>query len=87
MVIYFRYLERFLTTKDDDWTEVIENLHKAFRSWVQLSWILGRKDANDRMSRHLYLAIVQTVLLFGSETWVVTPNIGRLLGGFHHRME
>ena len=25
-------------------------------------------------------------LLFGSDTWVVTPRIGRTLGGFHHRM-
>ena len=33
-----------------------------------------------------YKAVFQANLLFGSETWVVTPRIGRTLGGFHHRM-
>ena len=36
---------------------------------------------------HFYLAIVQAILLFGAETWVVTPHIGQLLRGFHHRVE
>ena len=28
-----------------------------------------------------YLAIVQAFVLFGAETWVVTPRIRRVLGG------
>ena len=31
--------------------------------------------------------LFQANLLFGSETWVATPRIGRTLGGFHHRMD
>ena len=34
----------------------------------------------------IHVAVVQTVLLYRSETWVMTPQIGRVLGGFHHRM-
>ena len=33
-----------------------------------------------------YKAVFQANLLFGSETWVVTPRIGRTLGVFHNRM-
>ena len=29
-------------------------------------------------------AVIQANLLFGSETWVMTPRTGRNLGGFHH---
>ena len=33
-----------------------------------------------------YLATVQAVLLFGSETWVITPPMLKALTGFHHRV-
>ena len=33
-----------------------------------------------------YKAIVQTVLLYGSESWVVTPRMLEVLKGFHHRV-
>ena len=32
-----------------------------------------------------FKAVVQTVLLFGSETWVMIPLVGRSLGIFQHR--
>ena len=25
-------------------------------------------------------------MMYGSETWVMTPRIGRVLGGLHHRV-
>ena len=34
----------------------------------------------------IYSAVVQSVLLYGSDIWVMTPRIRRLLGGFHHRV-
>ena len=33
-----------------------------------------------------YKAVVQQVLLFGSETWTVTPAMLRALESFHHRV-
>ena len=79
-------LGRFLAAMDDDWPEVIVNLKKARKSWARLLRILGWEGADARMSGRFYLAIVQAVLLFGAETWVATPRIGRLLGDFHHRV-
>ena len=37
-------------------------------------------------SSNFFKAVFQANLLFGSDTWVVTPRIGRILGGFYHRM-
>ena len=31
-------------------------------------------------------AVVQVVLLFGSETWVLTPHMERALGSFQHKV-
>ena len=33
-----------------------------------------------------YKAIVQSVLLYGSETWAVTPQMLKILDSFHHRI-
>ena len=32
------------------------------------------------------MAVVQSVLLYGSETWVLTLRMKRMLGGVHHRV-
>ena len=82
----FKYLRRLLTVMDDDWPEVIVNLQKAQKIWARLSMILGREGAYPRLRGRFYLAVFQAVLLFGVETWVVTPLIGRLLGSFRHRV-
>ena len=33
-----------------------------------------------------FKALVQAVLIFGSETWVLTPRMGRALGIFQQRV-
>ena len=33
-----------------------------------------------------FKVVVQVVILFVSETWVITPCMGQLLEGFHHRV-
>jgi hypothetical protein len=33
-----------------------------------------------------YKAVVQSVLLYGCETWVITSQVLRVLEGFHHRV-
>ena len=48
--------------------------------------ILGREVANPRFPGIFFKALIQAVLIFGAETWVMTPCIGQSLGGFHHRV-
>ena len=32
-----------------------------------------------------YIAVVQVVLLYGLESWVMSPQIGKVLGSIHHQ--
>ena len=85
-VTSFKYLERFLATENDDWTEVVPNLRRSRHKWVRPTWLLSREGANARTLGHIYLAVVKLVLLYGSETWVLTPHMQRMWGGFHYRV-
>ena len=48
--------------------------------------ILGREGADPRMSGLFFKAVIQAVLLFGSETWVLTPRMEGALGSVQHRV-
>ena len=62
------------------------NLKNSRKSWAQLTRILGREGANLRVSGMFFKAVVQAVLLFGSDTWVMTPCMEQALGSFQHRV-
>ena len=66
---------------DDYWPAVIRNLTKARAVWRRMARILSREGARPRLSGFFFKAVVQSVLLSGAETWVVTPCTGRVLGG------
>ena len=74
-VTEFKYLGRILTVPDDDWPEVVRSLGKVRRSWGKFSRVLGREGADPKVSREFYTAVTQAVLLFGLETWVLTPRM------------
>jgi hypothetical protein len=82
----FKYLGRLLSRNDDDWPAVHRNLSKARKSWARISRILAREGATPRVSGMFYKAVVQSVLLFGSETWVLSQPMLRALEGFHRRV-
>ena len=80
----FKYLERVLTKGDDDWPEVAGNLQKARESWVWMSRILSREGADSKVSGHFFKAVVQTVLIFGEDMWVLTPRVEQALSRFQN---
>ena len=82
----FNYLGRILSAANDDWPEVVRNLWREWQKWAWLTRVLIREDTYDRTLGQIYLEVVLSVILYGSETWVTTPHIGRVLGGFHHRV-
>ena len=73
-----------MTAEDDDWKVVAGNLVKARKSWRRLARILSREVADKRVSGTFFKAVVQHVLLFGAETWVLTPRIERDLESLMH---
>ena len=64
----------------------MENIWKARSIWERFSRILGQEGSYPRTYGTFYKAVVQEILLFGLETWVMKPRIGRTLGGFQHRV-
>ena len=45
---------------------------------------MGREGATTRISGMFFKSVVQQVILFGAETWVVTPRKEKALSGFIH---
>ena len=78
-VTSFKYLGGVLLALEDNWMEVVRNLRRLRYKWALLSSVLIREDADAPTSGIIYVAVVQVVLLYGSETWVMTPRIGRVL--------
>ena len=85
-MIEFKYLGRVLKANNDDWPEVVGNLVKAGRSWGRLYRVLGWEGADPKVSREFYTAVTQAVLLFGEETWVLTPLMEKALDSFQSRV-
>ena len=83
----FKYLGRIVTDTDDDKPTVINNLNKAGKAWGQIHRLLSQeKGRNLKAVVSVYRAIIQAILLYGSETWVLqgTTTLHRL-EVFHRR--
>ena len=63
---------------------VVDNLSNLQKKWARMSWILGWEGADTRTSGTFFKAVVQAILLFGSETRVVITCIFCTLGGFQN---
>ena len=48
--------------------------------------ILSREGVSLRVSKIFFKDVVQSVLLFGADTWVFKPHMGRVLGGFQYQV-
>ena len=81
----FKYLGRVMRYDDNDAEAVRTNLRKARATWGRLSKVTRSENASSRVCGMFYKATVQAVLLFGSESWSVTPAILSSLEGFHVR--
>eukprot|EP00957_Ditylum_brightwellii_P071482 5433377-Ditylum_brightwellii.AAC.1 len=68
---------------DTDSRVIHSNMRKARGVWAQVSWVLRGEHASPRVCGTFYRATVQAVLLYGSESWNITPTAMRMLEGFH----
>ena len=76
-----------MTEGGDDWPAVAGKLAKARKSWGRLQGILSREGATKQVSDNFFRAVVQQVLLFGAEMWVVYPMMEQVLSAFIHGAE
>ena len=79
----FKFLGRILDRSEDDWPAVLHNVGKDRRVWKRVRNLLRREGAEPRLSAIFYRVFVQTVLLFGAETWVLSEAVSRKLEGVH----
>ena len=79
----FKYLGRIFDRSDDNWPAVLWNVGKACRVWDRLGKLLRREGVDAQVSAMFYRAVVQSVLLFGVETWVLSEAMSRQLEGVH----
>ena len=87
MVTSFISMGRVIYVVDENWLGVVWNLEKARTVWRWMTRILSREGARPQVSVFFFIAVVQSVLIFGEETWVVTPCMGRVMGGFQYQVE
>jgi hypothetical protein len=81
----FKYLGRLLAMDVNNMPAVRANLKKARKCWKMFSRLLTGENMSPRVCGMFYRAVIQSVLLFGSESWVLTDTAMRVLEGFHVR--
>jgi hypothetical protein len=79
----YRYLGHLLFQDDDDVQAMQSQLCKARGTWAKVGQVLHRENALPRTSAKFYKAIVQSVLLYRSKTWVLSKAVMARLEGFH----
>ena len=72
-----------LDRSDDDWPAVLRNIRKARQMWVRLRKMLRREGVDISVSEKFYHALIQAVLLFGGDTWVLLAPMAHRLEGVH----
>ena len=61
----------------DYWPAVVSNFWKVWKMWSWLTRVLVPEGKNTRVLGKFSKAVVQTILLFGLETLVMTPPWSR----------
>ena len=81
----FKYLGRLLAQDDDDVQAVRAQIRKARTTWARIGNVLRAQNAAPRISAKFYVAVVQSLLLYSSESWNLTKTALARLEGFHIR--
>jgi hypothetical protein len=81
----FKYLGRIINDSDEDLPAVENQLRKARQVWARISKIIKKQtNCNIKIMSSFYKSIVQTILLYGSESWVLTQFMMNKLNSFHN---
>ena len=70
---------------NSDWPAVYQNLKKARMRWGIITRVLAETGAMVQARGIMYKAVAQSVLLCGSDSWVMTGEMLNVLEGFQQR--
>jgi exonuclease III len=82
----FKYLGRILEESDDDAPAANRQLERARERWGRMSRVLAAEGASPKVMGYFYKAIIQAVLLYGSESWTLPDRIIKKFRSFHARV-
>ena len=81
--ISFYYLDRLLSSMDNDWLEFVAKLKKERKNRAHMLQFFGQSGAYSNMFGTFFKLVIQYVLLFVADTRSVTPRLRQELGGFN----
>jgi hypothetical protein len=81
----FKYLGIILEKNDNDWPAIRRSISRAQMVWGHLQKLLTKDTADPKDMTPMYKAVVQAVLLYGAETWVLTGAMEKALQIFHRK--
>ena len=64
----YKYLGRLLVQDDDNMQAIWEQLRKERGVWARVGQVLCGENTSPKVAAKFYKAVVQAVLLYGSET-------------------
>ena len=64
---------------------IVERIKLARHRWGRFASTSFHENIDPKIVAKFYVTIVQTVLSFGSETWVMSTKMMQRLNSFHHR--
>ena len=79
-------LGRKIAYNNSNWAVVYQNLRKARSWWGMIARVLAKTVAMVRARGIMYKVVDKLVILYVSESWVVTGETIKVLEGFHHWM-
>ena len=79
----FKYLGRLLVQDDDGIQAIRVQLRKARGTLARVGQVLQAENVPPWVAAKFYKAVVQAVLLYGSEMWVLSTAALTSLEGFH----
>jgi hypothetical protein len=82
----FQYLGHLLLLDDNDIQAVRNQLRKARGTWARIRQVLRKENAPPRVSTKFYKAIVQSILLYGSERQGLRGSISAWRIGWRRSM-
>ena len=74
-----------LIYNNSDWPAVYQNLNKARRQWGVIARVLAKTGSMVRARGMMYKAVGQFMILYRSNSWVVTGAMLKVVEGFHHQ--
>ena len=79
----FSYLGRTLYQIDDDWPSVRRNIMCARLVWGVLGTLIWMEGEYPRVAAMFYRSVVQGILLYGLDMWVLSSAMQKKVEGSH----